>query len=406
MFGTPIVSHNIRVAISSAPLRAVVTSVETYVFEKGVSTGPVLQRPGWDSEDVTFTHVSLRIDTTEGVSTLYSSTKPRLAVLGDIVAGATATFTVTYEAALDAAAPVFRLSDAVMPDAAPPLDRGSAEKEGGSLFTWLAKGYTALVQGGASAPTPPCETCVVIRYDTGVTGVEPLIEDALSASWSRQPGLVTATWKGSDVARNRCFGARLLLLDCPLFSSLGSTPKSTPAHAIYVLVDCSASMKGPRMAAAKEAVRAFVHSLPRTTAVDVYRFGSSYSALFGTPTAVTPDVLLGSIDPFVQSLDADLGGTDLVQVLKAVFESRPACPRKTVVVLTDSDAAHVSAVASLCRLHSASSAVLAVGVQNVAGLPLLRALTANNPTVVSHLDKLPAELLRVTQHLLVDSRQQ
>ncbi len=397
MFGVSPVSHNIHIDLAYKPHIAAVTSVETYVFRQTV-LGQQLQRQGDDA--VTYTHVSLTVNAPDGITTLYTASAPNLSVLSDISAGSKVCFAITYETPLKA---VMRLSPSVMPDepARPPK---SSPPTGGLLAWVLARTMSS------SAPSPPvaeCQTKVVVQYIDcwSILAVEPLIADTLQATWTPGVRTVTSTWLGSDVVRDTGFGVRVVCIDKENAATGGFVSPVVPMEPVLCLVDCSASMAGLRLAAVRDAVRALLHSLPRGTPVNVYAFGSTFTALFdaGTTQPLSPHLLATVIDPFVAALQADLGGTDLPAVLRRVFREHPRHDTN-VVVVTDSEPVAVTAVGALCRAHKHCK-VFAVGVgSSQASVPLLRALApAGKPTprVVTDLAKLSAELLNTCAPLLV-----
>ena len=88
--------------------------------------------------------------------------------------------------------------------------------------------------------------------------------------------------------------------------------------AVKALVDCSGSMGGDSIASARRALHGLVERLGDEDELALSRFGSSVEHLL-RPTRLTPRGrrLLG---PTIDSIDADLGGTEMAEALRAVFE--------------------------------------------------------------------------------------
>lgn len=109
------------------------------------------------------------------------------------------------------------------------------------------------------------------------------------------------------------------------------------------LVDRSGSMSGMYIKSAGETLVLFLKSLPPGCSFNIIGFGSRYTSLF--PNSVAYDQ--GNLDVAMghaESLNADLGGTELLSPLQHIFRQPviPGLPRQ-VFVLTDGSVSNTAA---------------------------------------------------------------
>jgi Ca-activated chloride channel homolog len=122
---------------------------------------------------------------------------------------------------------------------------------------------------------------------------------------------------------------------------------------LTVLVDCSGSMAGDSITQARTALREILDSLGAEDQFNVIAFGSTRAALF--PGIVPVDARsLARAQGFLESLDANLGGTELGAALDAAYRQPGA---SDVLLITDGevwdDGALVNAARSSgCRLFT------------------------------------------------------
>ena len=102
------------------------------------------------------------------------------------------------------------------------------------------------------------------------------------------------------------------------------------------LVDRSGSMSGSYIKSARETLTLFLKSLPEGCYFNIIGFGSTYKKLFQKTSVAYTDKTLDKATEHAQSMDADLGGTELLPPLELIFQEKPTAglPRQ-VFVLTD-----------------------------------------------------------------------
>ena len=133
-----------------------------------------------------------------------------------------------------------------------------------------------------------------------------------------------------------------------------------PIEAV-LLIDRSGSMDGSSIAQARNALLLALGSLREGDSFNVYGFGSTFESVFAAPVRYD-DANLNLARDAVRHWDADLGGTELMEPLRAILE-RPAAelPRR-VLLLTDGEVANEQECADLVRAHAATATVFTIGV--------------------------------------------
>ncbi len=146
---------------------------------------------------------------------------------------------------------------------------------------------------------------------------------------------------------------------------------SGPAEVVF-LVDRSGSMQGESIAEARNALALALRSLRPGCWFNVVGFGSSFEALFpeSRPYDAESFALASAL---VETLEADLGGTEILPALEAVLTARrqPGLPRQ-VFLLTDGEVSNTDAVISLVSRHAAHARIFTFGIGAGASLHLVK----------------------------------
>ena len=109
------------------------------------------------------------------------------------------------------------------------------------------------------------------------------------------------------------------------------------------LVDRSGSMSGSYIKSARETLVLFLKSLPEGNYFNILGFGSSYTSLFPNPVPYDEKHLEVAIK-HAEGMQADLGGTQLLQPLQHIFETKPRSGyARQVFVLTDGSVSNTGA---------------------------------------------------------------
>ena len=148
---------------------------------------------------------------------------------------------------------------------------------------------------------------------------------------------------------------------------------TVPSEVVF-LIDCSGSMSGQRISMAKEALSLLLSSLPPDSCFNIVRFGSTMDMLFSSSQAYT-DSTLEEARALVRSLDADMGGTEILTPLQTILnqpeqEGRP----KQLFVITDGAVSNSRECIQLVGAHRRSTRVFSLGIGSAADRHLVKGL--------------------------------
>jgi hypothetical protein len=116
-----------------------------------------------------------------------------------------------------------------------------------------------------------------------------------------------------------------------------------PKEFLFVL-DRSGSMSGDGIRRAAEALQLFLRSLPRGCRFNIVGFGNRTELLFDAPQSYDADSLHVA-SRHAQTVQADLGGTELLEPLQQIFAwSIPSGFERRIVLLTDGQVCNTEAV--------------------------------------------------------------
>lgn len=147
----------------------------------------------------------------------------------------------------------------------------------------------------------------------------------------------------------------------------------TPApRAVTIVVDCSGSMRGESIAQAKAALERILDGLRAGDAFDIVAFGNTHKALFGRLTPLS-ETIRAQARRFVRRLEADMGGTEIVDALEAAYAlPGPVEVARDLFLITDGEVwDNGSIVAGAKR---SGQRIFTVGVGNAAVEGFLRRL--------------------------------
>ncbi|KAG9061239.1 hypothetical protein KI688_007577 [Linnemannia hyalina] len=105
---------------------------------------------------------------------------------------------------------------------------------------------------------------------------------------------------------------------------------------LVFICDCSGSMSGSNIDLVRSALKVLLKSLPVGIKFNLCSFGSSYSFLWPT-SATYSQTTLNQAVKHVESMSADLGGTEMFQPIKAALDRRYKDIPLAVMLLTDGE---------------------------------------------------------------------
>lgn len=146
---------------------------------------------------------------------------------------------------------------------------------------------------------------------------------------------------------------------------------ATSDAAIKILVDCSGSMGGDSIGAAKRALLAIVNSLAPEERFALSRFGSTVEHRTRGLWKMT-DITRNSARRWVEALDADLGGTEMEKALKSTFalSDDRENGQSDVLLITDGEIYAIDAVIAAAK--ASGHRIFTVGIGSSPAEALLR----------------------------------
>jgi len=149
---------------------------------------------------------------------------------------------------------------------------------------------------------------------------------------------------------------------------------TVPSEVVF-LIDCSGSMGGQSISMAKEALSLLLNSLPTDSTFNIIRFGSTMELLFPSSQPYT-DSTLEKARALVEKLKADLGGTQILPPLQAIFnQPREESQRlKQLFILTDGEVSNSGECIRLVGAERKKTRVFTLGIGSSADRHLVKGL--------------------------------
>lgn len=147
---------------------------------------------------------------------------------------------------------------------------------------------------------------------------------------------------------------------------------SRPAGEFVFVLDRSGSMRGESIGQAKKALLLCLRALEEGDRFNVVGFGFAFVKLFPRSVPYT-QANLDAATRHVESLDADLGGTEILGPLQSVLEDPVDLPRQ-VLLLTDGEVANEAEVIALAARHAGRARIFPFGIGRGADEHLVRGL--------------------------------
>lgn len=137
----------------------------------------------------------------------------------------------------------------------------------------------------------------------------------------------------------------------------------TTSNEYVFIIDCSGSMAGPRIQAAKYCLNTLIHSLPIGCQMSIIRFGRAYEYVL--PTCEYNDENLSCAVEKIKAIDSNMGGTNLYQPLHSVLQSplKPGLTRQ-IFVITDGETIDSDKCIAECSAASKQNRIFTVGIND------------------------------------------
>lgn len=152
---------------------------------------------------------------------------------------------------------------------------------------------------------------------------------------------------------------------CVMLTSAVLPPDAAEARpltlTLKLLLDCSGSMGGESIAAAKRAVLAILDRLTPEDRVSLTRFGSSVHHITEGLEPADP-ATLRPLKTILRQIDADLGGTAMRAALEATLKiSAPDTTTRDLILITDGEVYDVERIVSLAAQSGHRLFAIAIG---------------------------------------------
>ncbi|NLI79129.1 MAG: VWA domain-containing protein [Candidatus Riflebacteria bacterium] len=186
-----------------------------------------------------------------------------------------------------------------------------------------------------------------VALGQGMTAPDRDLVIEIATAEPHRPGAVAVEAHGRDH----------LLLD--LFPELPEGERTTP-RSVAILVDCSGSMDGDSIDQARRAVELCLRALSEGDRFQIFRFGSRHQSLFPGFQTFSQATLDAAVDR-VRQMRADLGGTEILGALAAVFDAVDE-GHLDVIVLTDGEVSNEAEVLRLVAVRGGRCRIFPFGI--------------------------------------------
>ncbi len=252
------------------------------------------------------------------------------------------------------------------------VTRGKLTPEQIALQDFDAKGGCRMMDGQSAAREADylaaAKNIAVVTLAGGIAEMDRDIVLNLQLTKEREPAALSAIGENGEKFVAVSF--------VPEFDE-EAMEHGTASETVFVL-DCSGSMGGESIQQAMAALECCLRSMSGGDTFNICRFGSTFEMLASEPLKYSQHTLESAL-AFIRQ-GANLGGTELLPPLEAIFASKPATGQvRNLVLLTDGQVSNEPAVIALARrkrlrnriftfgIGAASSAFLVKGLARVSG---------------------------------------
>ena len=183
--------------------------------------------------------------------------------------------------------------------------------------------------------TSPTHAIAVAKEGEGLritlSEQKPTDKDLVVLIKHKAPHVLKAVVEGGSTSKENAF----MSSPAVMINFFPEFPDEEAACEFIFLVDRSGSMSGGFIRSARETLILFLKSLPEGSYFNIVGFGTRFEKLFAQSVPYTQDTVDKATE-HAEKMEADMGGTNLIQPLQYIFESGslPGRPRQ-VFILTD-----------------------------------------------------------------------
>uniref|UniRef100_A0A8C9T4U6 VIT domain-containing protein n=1 Tax=Scleropages formosus TaxID=113540 RepID=A0A8C9T4U6_SCLFO len=170
------------------------------------------------------------------------------------------------------------------------------------------------------------------------------------------------------------------------------------------LVDRSGSMECPmnqnsgdksRISSARDTLLLLLKSLPLGCYFNIYGFGSEYESFFPESVEYTQATMESAVE-MVKSMEADLGGTEILPPLQNIYS-------KPFVVFTDGEVGNTKEVINLVKSHAHSHRCFTFGIGEGASSALVNGMAeggSGHPQFITGSERMQPKVMQSLQYAL------
>lgn len=137
-------------------------------------------------------------------------------------------------------------------------------------------------------------------------------------------------------------------------------PDEIPPRSVKLVVDCSCSMSGDSIAQARRAISDILSQLRKEDFFNLIVFGSTWKTFFDRQIQANNENIT-KVRRLLRSLEADMGGTEIHQVLQATVQlPGPAIPQD-ILLITDGEVWETDEIISMMKKYSHRVFTVGVG---------------------------------------------
>ena len=152
--------------------------------------------------------------------------------------------------------------------------------------------------------------------------------------------------------------------------------KSMEETEIILLLDCSNSMKGDPIEAAKKVLLLALDVLPEQYKFNIAAFGTNYTELFPQSVKKSEKVLTRAV-AFVQVLQPSEGNTDVWRPLQMLHQLPPGDKMRNIFLISDGHLNQAEMTLGMIRRNAAHSRLFTLGVGSSANAHLMKSAALN-----------------------------
>ena len=185
---------------------------------------------------------------------------------------------------------------------------------------------------------------------------------AFFSTRSNDVSAIIVTVKLSHPLTSECLAAGKYMALSVCGRDLENAMSEVKNNEFVFVVDCSGSMSGARIRAARECLQAFISSLPLGSYFNVVRFGSKVDPLFERTVQYTEETY-GQAKNLAARMRANMGGTKIYSALDYVFsQPRFGSGQRQIFLLTDGEVHNTDDCVDLVMRNSCDNRVFTLGI--------------------------------------------